>query len=135
MTRQTHPAVAFSEPANIVVLRGRLAASVTSRERVSGTWSEGSLHTVSVEPTGTVREVVPIVWSGEPDRFVDAVADADLVVTGRVRQRFFRSGGSVVSRTEVVVDSVVSARRRAAVRRLVEGISESLVLAVGSARG
>jgi single-strand DNA-binding protein len=50
----------------------------------------------------------------------------ELLVTGRVRRRFFRAGGVTQSRTEVVADRVVPTRRRAAVRRAVEAAAERI---------
>jgi single-strand DNA-binding protein len=54
-------------------------------------------------------------------------AGAELVVTGQVRRRFFRSGGVTQSRTEVVAHKVVPAhhhrRVSAAVERALEGIA------------
>jgi single-strand DNA-binding protein len=47
-------------------------------------------------------------------------AGQELVVTGRVRRRYFRAGGRTQSRTEVVAGRVIPARRAAAAAKAVE---------------
>jgi single-strand DNA-binding protein len=49
-----------------------------------------------------------------------------VVVTGRVRRRFFRAGGYTQSRTEVVADAVVPTRRRKRVDAVLEAVLEPL---------
>jgi single-strand DNA-binding protein len=51
------------------------------------------------------------VWHGAPGKAGDYDAGDEIVVVGRVRRRFFRSGGATQSRTEVVVDALVPARQ------------------------
>ncbi|MGE0796473.1 MAG: hypothetical protein AB7O29_14165, partial [Acidimicrobiia bacterium] len=53
-------------------------------------------------------------------------AGEDVVVAGRVRRRFFRAGGVIQSRTEVVADQVVAARQRARAAKLVAAAVERL---------
>ena len=47
----------------------------------------------------------------------EPAAGAEVVVVGSVRRRFFRAGGATQSRTEVVAEQVVAARRGRDVRR------------------
>jgi len=47
-------------------------------------------------------------------------AGDEVVVTGRVRRRFYRAGGATQSRTEVVAHAVVRAGDGRRVRRLVD---------------
>ena len=49
-----------------------------------------------------------------------------VVVTGRVRRRFFRAGGATASRTEVVADAVWPAHHRARVTRAVDRALEEV---------
>ncbi|MET0577799.1 MAG: hypothetical protein ABW122_04015, partial [Ilumatobacteraceae bacterium] len=44
-------------------------------------------------------------------------------VIGSVRRRFFRAGGSTQSRTEVVAERAVAARRGKEVRRMLDAVS------------
>ncbi|MEE1522166.1 MAG: hypothetical protein V1248_04970 [Acidimicrobiales bacterium] len=48
------------------------------------------------------------------------------VVVGRVHRRFFRAGGTTVSRTEVVADRVVLVRNGVRASRLVESLQTRL---------
>jgi hypothetical protein len=101
---------------NVVVLRGTVAGEPTRRELPNGSVFETTLHTRVVIADGIGREPVPIVWDVELG--VAHVGD-NLVVRGRVRQRFFRSGGATMSRTEVVASEIVPVRRRKAVQAAV----------------
>jgi hypothetical protein len=113
-TKATHNLMA-----NIVLLRGVLGA-ITERETTGGIVSEVSLRTKSLIGETSVRDDVPLVWTGDGSVFGSPVPGTEVVVSGRVRQRFFRSGGLTVSRTEVVVESLAAVTQRSATRRLTE---------------
>lgn len=105
---------------NLVVLRGTLSRPPEARALRSGDML------VSYEVTcpgrgGTPATSVPVVWFAPPagSAAADLEADAEVVVVGRVRRRFFRAAGSTQSRTEVVADRVVPARRARAAEKLV----------------
>ena len=51
---------------------------------------------------------------------------AEVVVSGRVRRRFFRAGGVTQSRTEVVADAVVATRQAKRARSLVSAAARRL---------
>lgn len=93
---------------NVVVLIGRLARPGFLRQLPSG----DSLveYQLTVLRPGHRADSVPVVWEKPPPSAVDLATDAEVVVVGRVRQRFFRAGGRTESRTEVVAESVVAAR-------------------------
>jgi single-strand DNA-binding protein len=92
---------------NIVVLRGELSRDPEPRELPSGDRIVN--YEVTVRDTAPA-ESVPVVWI-EPTGTWDALGAGDeVVVTGRVRRRFFRAAGGTASRTEVVADRVVPAR-------------------------
>jgi single-strand DNA-binding protein len=101
---------------NVVVLHGVLSRAPDLRELASGT--QLVLLDVSTEHA-TGRATVPVAWLDPPDE-VELTEGAEVVVTGYVRRRFFRAGGSTQSRTEVVADQVVPARSKAKVRRVME---------------
>ncbi len=113
---------------NVVVLIGRLARPAETRELPSG--DRLVAYEVTVERQGERAETVPVVWFGAPASAVDHDLDERMVVVGRVRRRFFRAGGGTQSRTEVVAETVVSARhtRRAAaaLARAQERLAEAL---------
>lgn len=108
---------------NIVILRGVLAAAPEPRTTPNGVVSEATLRVQTCVDGANVREQVPLVWIGEPDRFASAIGGESIVARGRVRQRFFRSGPATVSRTEVVVEDLVAVRRRRRAQSLVDSAS------------
>jgi single-strand DNA-binding protein len=101
---------------NIVVLRGVLSSAPVIRELPSGS----IVHTLEL----TTRDEegrsasVPVAWF-DPPGLPTLDTGAEVVVTGSVRRRFFRSGGATQSRTEVVAAAVVPASRRRQVERAV----------------
>lgn len=109
---------------NVVILRGTLSSAPSTRTLPSG----DSLTTfeVTTRPPSGPAETVPVAWPGAPRRAATLPAGADVVVTGRVRRRFFKAGGVTASRTEVLADTVLPARYevrvRAAAKRTVERV-------------
>lgn len=111
---------------NACVLAGRLVGEVTLRElgderhRLGLTLSAGS---------GAQRWAAPVVVEGVAaalQPLTELAEGTELVVTGHVRQRFYRSGGATVARTEVVATHVVPARRRKQAERAIEEVRRSL---------
>ena len=93
---------------NLAVVRGRLSSEPNRRELPSGD--------VVVQYEVTVRSDTGPAESVPVARFtngrVPALHEGDeVVVTGRVRRRFFRAGSSTASRTEIVAESVVAAAK------------------------
>jgi single-strand DNA-binding protein len=98
---------------NVVILSGQLSSDPRCTELPSGElrWSI-ELST----PTNEGATTVPVAWHGTlpDDRWR---AGTQLCVAGEVRRRFFRSGGTTQSRTEVLAAAMVelTSRRSAAV--------------------
>lgn len=107
---------------NVVVLRGRITAEPSRRELASGAVVTQFDVAVSDGPT---TGAVPVAWP-DPPHGRTLHADQDVVVAGHVRRRFFRAGGLTQSRTEVVAERVVDARRRGDVARLVAAAADAL---------
>ena len=131
MARSSSGASAPIPRTNIVVLRGTLAAAPAPRDTPTGVVTDATIRVHTVAEGVAVREQVPLVWLGAPDRFGGAAAEATVVVVGRVRQRFFRSGASTVSRTEVVVEELSPISRRVGARRTLDGASLAVSLLGG----
>lgn len=101
---------------NVVVLRGTLTGPASTRQLGSGE------HVVqfdlkTVDDTGTSQ--VPVAWF-DPDRAIPVDEGGEIVVLGRVRRRFYRTGGATQSRTEVVAERVVDGARRREVRKVID---------------
>ncbi len=112
---------------NLTVLRGRVARPPVARDLPDGEPVLGYELAVPIPGSAGRSETVPVVWSpnGAP-----AVAEGDeVVVLGRVRRRFFRAGGVIQSRTEVVAEQVLAVRQRARVARL---LAEAAVRLAGA---
>jgi single-strand DNA-binding protein len=99
---------------NLVVLRGTLVADPRLRELPSGSVLS-QFDVTTRDDTGT--QSVPVAWFEPPPSGVPAVAGDDVVVIGSVRRRFFRVGGATQSRTEVIAEQVIPARRSRQVGR------------------
>jgi single-strand DNA-binding protein len=105
---------------NVVVLRGVLSSAPVIRELPSGS----IVHTLEL----TTRDEegrsasVPVAWF-DPPGAPTLDTGAEVVVTGSVRRRFFRAGGTTQSRTEVVASAVVPASRRRQVERAVARVA------------
>ena len=90
---------------NVVVLSGRLLSDPTPRELPSGEviWSLDVSTEIGADgPAPCVA--VSVVWAGS--ELPEWTKGTELAVTGIVRRRFFRAGGSTQSRTEVVAAKV-----------------------------
>jgi len=103
---------------NLTILVGVLSRDAELRTLPSG--DELVALELTVRPDGGPAESVPVAWPSPTAAAASWSAGQELVVTGRVRRRYFRAGGSTQSRTEVVADRVVPTRRTAAAAKAVE---------------
>ena len=103
---------------NLSILVGELSRDVELRTLPSGDEVLGL--ELTVRPPDGPAESVPLAWPSPPAAAMRWQAGEQLVVTGRVRRRFFRAAGATQSRTEVVVTSAVPTRRGATVRRALD---------------
>lgn len=110
---------------NLVILRGALSRPPEARDLRSGDVVVAYDVTVPGRDAGPA-ETVPVVWFAPPAGATDLEADTEVVVVGRVRRRYFRAGGATQSRTEVVADKVIPARRaKAAERAVLNALAEA----------
>jgi single-strand DNA-binding protein len=100
---------------NVTVLVGNLGRAPEVRTLPSG--DRVLALELSIRPVGAAAESVPIAWYHPPQPAVLWIAGEELLIVGRTRRRFFRSGGLTQSRTEVVATSVTPTRKAAAARR------------------
>lgn len=116
---------------NLAVIRGVVPHDPQSRDLPAGGTVVQFDVTTRVDTDAKVINVwVPIAWNDPtPAQLGVLVPGTEVVVIGTVRRRFFRVGGATQSRTEVVADAVIPARRptrvaaalRAAAERLLDG--------------
>ena len=102
---------------NLVVLHGVLARPASLVELPSGD-RLASLEVTVRRPDGPA-EPVPVSVPDPPAWASDLDSGSEVVVLGRVRRRFFRSGGATQSRTEVVANRLARASSRRRVDALV----------------
>lgn len=114
---------------NVVVLIGTLARPAQDVELPSGSRLLSLEVTVRRE-TGPA-ETVPVAWFDAPAWATALDAGAEVIVFGRVRRRFFRSGGSTQSRTEVVAAKIARASATSRLRALISEAIAALEDATG----
>ena len=109
---------------NVVVITGHLSGPPAEKVLPSGTRIMSMQVTVA---GGTGRaDTVPVAWFDPPAVAVEMDEAEEVVILGRVRRRFFRTGEGTQSRTEVVAERVIPARRAAAVRTALASAVERL---------
>jgi len=101
-------------PANVAILRGAVRGEPMTRVLPGGgVVVQFDVLTAFGNDGAVSNTSVPVAWTDPPATLLATVVDGiDVVVVGRVQRRFFRVGGATQSRTEVVAESVIPARRR-----------------------
>src|SRR6476646_1054626 len=108
---------------NIVVLQGTLSRQPEIRSTSSG---DVITYEVTTRPDEGPAVTAPVAWS-QPPKGAYSLSEGDSVtVVGQVRRRFFRSGGSTQSRTEVVAELVVSTRQKSRIATAFERVRTEL---------
>ena len=105
---------------NHAVLVGEVTSELVTRDLADET-TVSTFDLTTSTPQG--RMSVPVSVEGVPSV---VEVGAQVCVIGLVRRRFFRSGPSVASRTEVVAHVICPVRRRAQVRKAIDGVIEDL---------
>jgi single-strand DNA-binding protein len=107
---------------NVVAVRGRLSSQPVTHELQSGS------VLVSLELTTRVDDAaasVPLVWFDPPSP-VAVVEGDEIAAVGSVRRRFYRTGGSTQSRTEVVVALLARSNDKRAMARQRKWLSSAM---------
>ena len=113
---------------NLAVLSGIITNDPVARELPDGTTVFQFDVATVVDRNGRPANVsVPVAWHDPSAAAVAALIPAEhAVVIGRVERRFFRSGGSTQSRTEVVAEHVVPSRRAKTARSVIAAAAATL---------
>lgn len=109
---------------NVVVLQGSLSSAPVERELPSG--DRLISYEVTTRGDAASAESVPVVWFDAPARTAAITEGAEVVVTGRVRRRFFRANGSTGSRTEVVATEVMAVSQKRRVEKALDAAVAAL---------
>jgi single-strand DNA-binding protein len=110
-TTEKAPAAPEVVPANEVRLVGRVSQAPAERVLPSGDalWTFRVVvgrPAAAVRPRQSVDALECVAWSARARRSVSSWSEDDVVeVSGALRRRFFRAGGSVASRVEVEMTS------------------------------
>lgn len=123
-----NPSEHHSFATNLVVLRGGVANAPSLRDLPSGSVVAQFDLITAVHVDGRVgSSAVPVAWTDpSPSDLARVGAGVDIVVVGTVRRRFFRVAGATQSRTEVVADAVIPARRRKQVDAMLQTVTDGL---------
>lgn len=102
---------------NIAVVRG-----VVLRDPVERELSTGRLVSldVSVSYEDGPTETVEVVWPEAPNLSKLPRQGMEVFVAGRIRRRFFQVNGNVAGKTELVADTVLTARQTRQINRRLE---------------
>jgi single-stranded DNA-binding protein len=121
-----NPSESPSTPTNLVVLQGRTANAPALRDLPSGS-VVAQFDVVTPINGRAATGAVPVAWTDpSPSDLARVGEGVDVVVVGTVRRRFFRVAGATQSRTEVVADAVIPARRRKQVDAVLRTAAEAL---------
>lgn len=121
-------AQATPESINVAVVRGNVTNGVTIRDLpAGGTVAQFDVSTRVGDGDRSVVISVPVALHDPSAAVLDDLGKGGtFVVVGRVKRRFFRVGGATQSRTEVVAEVAIPARRRAQVERALAAAVEEL---------
>lgn len=105
---------------NLAVALGTVGSAPTLRALPSG--STLLSLSLAVRPIEGPSTSLPVVWF-DPSAKASELAEGEFVlVVGRMARRFFKAGGATQSRTELVAERIEPIRRKAACRRMLNGV-------------
>ena len=108
---------------NIAVVRGQVVRGPVSRDTAIGLIVSFDVA-VSYEEGPT--ESVEVVWVNPPDESRWPRQGVEVFVTGRVRARFFKTASGLAKKTELVADTVLTARQGRMIERRLEKVVEQV---------
>ena len=113
---------------NLAVISGTMTNEPLRRELSDGATVVQFDVATTVDREGRPANVsVPVSWRNPTDAALSAlVPGEEVVVAGRIERRFFRTGGSTQSRTELVAERCLPARRTKSVRSLLAATAATL---------
>lgn len=109
---------------NVVLLQGSLSSAPVARVLPSG--DQLVAYEVTTRGDAATADSVPVVWLEAPARAADMATGTEVLVSGRVRRRFYRVNGTTASRTEVVANAVIPMTQRRRVAKLLDAAIATL---------
>jgi single-strand DNA-binding protein len=115
---------------NLAVISGVMTNEPVCRELTDGATVAQFDVSTTVDRDGRPASVsVPVSWRNPTDAALSALVPGDdVVVVGRIERRFFRTGGSTQSRTELVAERCLPTRRKKSVRSLLVTAARTLTI-------
>lgn len=115
---------------NLAVISGVMTNEPVCRELPDGATVAQFDVSTTVDRDGRPATVsVPVSWRDPTTAALSAlVPGGDVVVVGRIERRFFRTGGSTQSRTELVAERCLPTRRKKSVRSLLAAAAVALAV-------
>ncbi|MEY2467451.1 MAG: single-strand DNA-binding protein, partial [Actinomycetota bacterium] len=95
-------------------------------ERILSTGQRLVSLDVSVDYDDRPSENLEVVWLDPPKNTLVPRKGFDVFVVGRVRRRFFNTGGGVVSRQEVVAETVLTARQKSRINHALAEVAATV---------
>ena len=115
---------AIARGTNLVIVRAVINREPEFRALASG--DEMLSFDMTIRADDGPAESVPVIWRNPPASAHNFVEGDDVVVLGAIRRRFFRSGGTTVSRTELNARQMMAVSARAKVRSALDAVLGSL---------
>ena len=109
---------------NIAVVRGTVLREPQERT-LAGGQRLVSLD-LNVAYDDRPNENLEVVWVDPPRNLLVPKQGYEVVVVGRVRRRFFNTAGGVVSRQEVVAETVLTARQKSRISHALSEVAATL---------
>ncbi len=110
---------------NICVVQGVVVGEPRIVVLPSGQWAVSfDVGSTGDEPSAPV----PVEWTGTEAQIPKVASDVGVTVTGSIRRRFFRAGGSIHTRVYVRPDTIViksPTRQRRAIRKALSAALDS----------
>jgi single-strand DNA-binding protein len=100
---------------NIAIVRGTVLREPSERTLASG--QRAVSLDVNVSYDDRPNENLEVVWVDPPKNLLVPRQGHEIVAVGRVRRRFYQAGGALVSRTEVVAETVLTSRQTSRINR------------------
>lgn len=108
---------------NIAVVRGQVVRGPVARDTTVGLVAS---FDVAVRYEEGPTETVEVVWINPPDESRWPRQGVEVFVTGRVRARFFKTASGLAKKTELVADTVLTARQSRMIERRLERVVEEV---------